>query len=205
MFPNAVTQNMYKIVATMNGVGSPAKRKPNPVNKIDIMTIASQNATIMKARILPSRNSCAGNIRDVDLQNCFLFAFFGHRKRRQQGREYRHRQHENSRAIEFFRRAAGVVPQRIEAFTGWDVWPRRWRVVRAQSAGRHRKHLRRVSVRAVNKHLHRGVFAARDVAAEVIRNDQAPRRLVCGEGLLGLLVRGPRDYVKTERLRETRR
>ena len=59
MFPKAVTVNMYRIVATINGVGSPAKRSPNPMNKIDIRMIASAVATTMNAAILPSRNSCA--------------------------------------------------------------------------------------------------------------------------------------------------
>jgi len=59
MFPKAVTVNMYRIVATRNGVGSPAKRSPNPMNKIIIRMIPSAVATIMNAAIFPSRNSCA--------------------------------------------------------------------------------------------------------------------------------------------------
>ena len=59
MMPNEATQNAYSKVATRKGVGSPASRTPNIVYNMMRSTTVSANATAMKARTFPSRNSNA--------------------------------------------------------------------------------------------------------------------------------------------------
>ena len=51
------------------------------------------------------------NARDVDLQDGLLLAFLGHGQRGQQGGKHRDAQHEDARAVELRRIAAGVVPE----------------------------------------------------------------------------------------------
>ena len=56
--------------------------------------------------------------RDVDLEDGFLFAFFGHGERGQQRREHRDAQDEDSGAVELLRIAAGVEPEPHFGVTG---------------------------------------------------------------------------------------
>ena len=49
--------------------------------------------------------------RHIDLQNGFLFSFFGHRQRGEQRRKQREIQHEDAGCIELVGRTPGVIPE----------------------------------------------------------------------------------------------
>src|SRR5579864_6650096 len=143
-----------------------------------------------------------GNVRHVDLENRFLLAFLGHGQRRQQRRKKGHGQYVNSRTVKFLRRAARVVPQPDRGGNGLRASRSRvFRVVRANDLRRiARDDLRRILVRSIDQNLHGSVFAARDLASIIFRDDQRATRFVGSEGLFRLFVRGPRGDVEAQRL-----
>ena len=71
MFPNVVTVNMYRTVATRNGVGSPAKRSPKPMNKIPIMMMGFPGCHDRERADLAQQKFMRGNIGRRKLEGWF--------------------------------------------------------------------------------------------------------------------------------------
>src|SRR5208337_3863146 len=110
MVPKAATQNVYRIVATMKGVGSPARPKPKYVNRRTSITTHSASATTMKTRIFPSRNSWA-EMLEINLKDCLQLTLFCHGESGQQRREHRKSQHEDAWTVKLLGGEAWVVPE----------------------------------------------------------------------------------------------